>query len=401
MRHLRLVEHQTTPGVELTPAERDVLRPIVQLAPTPGEDNRYDLTPGSRVGVVQTASLTVQIQPKIPVSRLMFLLSYTIDRVDWDPAGFDFAEDVSLLEAMIHGFVLQTRKALRRGALQGYRLEEDALTTVRGQIRFGDQLRARYGVAPPVEVRFDDFTEDIEPNRLIKAAIRRLGMMRIRSEKARLSLRNFDHVLERVADVTYDPRNLPDIRWDRLNAHYRPAVELAKLVLRSASFELDRGGVRSAAFLVDMNQVFEDFVVVALREALGASSREFRQGDASLRLDQARRVRLEPDLSWWRHGRCVFVGDVKYKKVRTDRVNHPDLYQLLAYVVAAGLPAGLLVYAAGEDEPATHDVVHLSRRLRVETLDLSGHPGELLAQIRKLADAVRSLANQALVCAAC
>src|SRR5690606_22163318 len=253
-----------------------------------------------------------------------------------------------------------------------------------------DQLRSRFGIAPPVEVRFDDFTEDIEVNRLLKAAIRRLGRLRIRSIKARRSLRSFDQALMRVSDVDYDPRRLPEFDWNRLNAHYRTATELAKLILRSSSFELRRGNVRSAAFLVDMNKVFEDFVVLALRETLGLTEWEFPQG-VRTRLDRAGLVRLEPDISWWEDGICVFVGDVKYKKVRADGVNHPDLYQLLAYVVANQLTGGLLIYAAGEDQPAVHEVLHIDRRLEVMTLDLSGDPEVVLTQIREVARRVEYL----------
>ena len=67
-----------------------------------------------------------------------------------------------------------------------------------------------------------------------------------------------------------------------------------------------------------MNGVFEDFVVVALREVLGVSERAFHKGarGRELYLDSDRRVSLEPDISWWEAG-CAFVGDVKYKALST------------------------------------------------------------------------------------
>lgn len=128
--------------------------------------------------------------------------------------------------------------------------------------------------------------------------------MRMRSTVARRSLGLFDTALERVRLENYDPRRLPEIHYTRLNEHYRPAVELAKLILRSASFELRHGRVRASAFLVNMNDVFEDFVVVALREALRVTERAFPQGarGRSLYLDEGRMVSLEPDISWWEEG---------------------------------------------------------------------------------------------------
>lgn len=163
-------------------------------------------------------------------------------------------------------------------------------------------LRSRFGTYPPAEVVHDEFTEDVEENRLLKGGDLEVGPhARLRSGASRRSLGQLDAVLERVSLVGYDPQGLPDVSYTRLSERYRPAVELAKLVLRSAaSFELGHGRVRASSFLVDMNRVFEDFVVVALREALGATEREFPQGAEGRRLflDEARRVRLEPDLSW-------------------------------------------------------------------------------------------------------
>ena len=70
-------------------------------------------------------------------------------------------------------------------------------------------------------------------------------------------------------------------------------------------------------------------------------------------------------------------------------MEHPDLYQLLAYAVATGLPGGLLVYAAGEAGPATHTVD--GRELQVTALDLAGPPDSVLGQIATLAGRVRRL----------
>lgn len=100
-----------------------------------------------------------------------------------------------------------------------------------------------------------------------------------------------------------------------------------------------------------MNRVFEDFLVCALREALCLDANSFPQGATrkGLRLEAnpPGNIRLRPDLSWWRGGTCVFVGDAKYKRVTVRGVENADLYQLLAYTLATNLPSGLLVYAVG------------------------------------------------------
>nr|WP_246221430.1 McrC family protein [Phytoactinopolyspora mesophila] len=399
MRRLRLTEHQPARAVSLSPEERDGLRAIkdFEVAPTPGTSGSFDLTPGSTVGAVEIGSLAVQISPKIPVGNVLFLISYALDPSRWRKTGFEFAERDSLLEAVIPGFVHQVRQAFRPGLLQGYRTQEESLSTVRGRIRIGDQIRRRHGISPPVEVRYDDFTEDIDVNRLIKAAIHRLSRLRIRSSTSRSALCSYDVALAQVTTMPYDARRLPEIQWTRLNQHYRPAVELASLILRATTFEHHDGSIRSTGFLVDMNQVFENFAVVALRDALGLREEEFPQGDKRLRLDLAHSVKLKPDLSWWEGGTCRFVGDLKYKRIGEHGIHHPDIYQLLSYVIAADLPSGLLIYAAGEADEAIHDIIHVGRRLVVTTLDVGGSPGEILGQVGALAGRISTLRSTTLV----
>jgi 5-methylcytosine-specific restriction enzyme subunit McrC len=266
---------------------------------------------------------------------------------------------------------------------------------VRGRIRFDDQVRRRFGILLPVEVRFDEFTEDILENRLLKAALAALGNLRLRSESSRQSLRRFNHVLDLVSLQTFAPQNIPRVNYTRLNEHYRGAVEWARLILRFAAAEVRHGKALGTTVLFNMNDVFEDFVRVALGEELGLTVRDFPSGGdcPSLVLDRAHRIALEPDLSWWSGKSCRFIGDVKYKAVNVAGIKHPDLYQLLAYVTASGLPSGLLVYAAGEGKPADHDIALASKLLHVRSLELAGDLAALRAEVRQVAALVRTLAS--------
>jgi 5-methylcytosine-specific restriction enzyme subunit McrC len=150
-----------------------------------------------------------------------------------------------------------------------------------------------------------------------------------------------------------------------------------------------------------MNKVFERFALVALREELGLDSRTFPAAAVGRRLHLDDRpqplIDLEPDLSWWEaDGSPSFVGDLKYKRTQVDEVKHPDIYQLLAYTVAADVPAGLLIYAAGEADSGAHDVVYLGKRLEVRTLDVRGDWPTVLERVKDLAIRIRQLRDEAL-----
>ena len=281
MRSLTLSEYATASDIRLSTDTRDALQalvPSLSITPAPGRSNHYNLTPGSSVGSVQVGDLAVVISPKLPISRVLFMLSYGLDPKAWRNSPFNYGEARSLVEAVIPGFLYHLRSALGPGVLQGYRVEEDTLQTVRGAIRFADQVRRQFGRCVPAEVRFDEFTIDITENQLLKAALTRLGRLRIRSEENRTGLRRYEAALDLVSNVEFAPRNLPAIIYTRLNDRYRPAIELAKLIIRSSSLEMRHGQMSGQAVLFDMNKVFEDFVVNALRETLRVSAREFVQG---------------------------------------------------------------------------------------------------------------------------
>ena len=160
-------------------------------------------------------------------------------------------------------------------------------------------------------------------------------------------------------------------------------------------FESERGGIRASGFLMDMNVVFQEFVTTALREELKDTTGTLRSdkelsGQRSLFLDEGRGIRLEPDLTWWRGGRCLFVGDAKYKNLADRSIPNADLYQLLAYATALDLPGGTLIYAQGEAEPRTYAVNYAGKRLSVVALDISLPLEDVLEQMRDIASRLKS-----------
>lgn len=403
MQRIDLQEYRTSEPLRLSAGERDELKatvPSLTVEPASGRTGAYCLTPGATIGALEIGDLSVVIRPKLDISRVLYLASYALGAFELREERFDFEETDTPVEALALALEAAARRAFARGLLHGYRTEEEALHTVRGRILVAEQIRRRFGVPVPIEVRYDEFTEDILANRLVKAAAGLLGRMHIRSARARNGLRWISAMLGNVTPVQFAPSDVPAVTFDRLNAHYREVVSLARLILRHWAFEAERGGVRAAGFLMNMNTVFQEFVTEALREELRVaehtlcSDRELT-GQRRIHLDQARRVELKPDLTWWDGPTCTFVGDAKYKNVTGERVPNADLYQLLAYTTALDLPGGLLVYARGEADPETYRVRNAGKRLEVVAVDLAGTIDELRASIGRLAERVRALCAEA------
>jgi 5-methylcytosine-specific restriction enzyme subunit McrC len=361
----------------------------VEALPDPYTVGSWRLRAVGKVGVVTVGGLggqaiTIRITPKVPIARLLFLLGYSRDPKGWRTEDTQLEAGPGLLPVLARLFERQAEHALRQGLLQGYRSTEETALLVRGRIREADQVRRQYGRLIPVEIVHDEYTVDVAENRLILGACERLRRLRgipadVRGRLGRLKIR--------LADVTPLRRGQPLPAWrpSRLNVRYHKALRLAELVLRGASVEHRAGDVTVSGFLFDMAVVFEDFVTVALGEALVGVGGCVRH--PSIHLDRGHEVRMVPDfVRFADNGAAVAVADAKYKAEKPEGYPDADLYQMLAYCTALGLPEGHLVYAKGNAPHATHLVRHADIVIHQHALELDQSPEGLLADVRRLAE---------------
>ncbi len=398
MQQINLQEYQESNPVSLEVDKRDLLRDLlssVSIEPVKHTSKKYRLRPGSIVGALEAEGLSVLIKPKIGIPQLLSLACYAMGVYKpQEQHLFDFKKAQTLPDVLALALIAAARRAFGRGLLRGYLIQEDALHTVRGRIRFDEQVRRRYGIPLPVELRFDEFTEDILANRLVKAAAARLRHMTLHSSEARRGLGWIAAILENVSLVEFRRRNVPEVRFDRLNEHYRHVIGLARLILLHSEFESFRGDVRASGFLIDMNVLFQEFLVQALRETLRVSENTLRS-EVTVPFDEDSKVNLRPDLSWWESEDCKFVGDAKYKNITDRKVPNADLYQLLAYATALDLPGGLLIYAKGEASLGSFKVRHADKWLEVVEVDLSKPLNIILNRVHQIGRRIEELRDEA------
>jgi 5-methylcytosine-specific restriction enzyme subunit McrC len=230
---------------------------------------------------------------------------------------------------------------------------------------------------------------DITENQILRTAAERMLLVPRVDEESRRMLRR---LLRDFADVSSIPRGDPIPAWlpARLNSRYHAALRLAELVLRATSVEHAAGTVAVNGFLIDMPQLFQSFVTVALREALEGTYGGRLAAEPLHHLDEAGRVRLYPDIVWHIGGAPVAVIDAKYKAEKPHGYPNADLYQLLAYCTVLGLRTGHLVYARGNEEATRHVVRGAGVEIVCHALDLDQPPDALLAAVRGLAASIAS-----------
>lgn len=396
LRHLVLDELQSDAAhLELDEETAVSLRDTGLVSVAPAHGGLWLILPCGPVGAVQVDELLVEVKPKAKVglSRLLFLLGYARNpgfRPD-DVAGL---EDKDLFSALAESLVRQAERAFSRGVLNGYVSVDDALRTVRGRIRVGDQITRRPGMLIPLEVSYDDFTVDIPENRILRGAIRLMLHLPRLSGDLRSQLGHLDAKLDGVAPLQWRSP-LPNWRESRLNDRYVPALRLAGIILQNMSAEAGLGGQMVVSFVVNMATVFEDFVTTALTEALskypGQTMAQYETYlDEEDGCPNAKRVRMYVDVVHEIRRLPALIFDAKYKAASISGYPNADHYQMLAYCTALRLPMAWLVYA-GSGFSRKRGIRNSDISIVEFPIDVSQRPELLLARVQLLAD----LAHQA------
>ncbi|WFE65134.1 restriction endonuclease [Micromonospora sp. WMMD714] len=388
---ISLREHQTYEGEPTTPALARAMGATGLVDTALTLDGWLRLRSGSRVGAARITAgddhLELHVRPKVGIARLLWLLGYARDPGGWRTEPVGLTADQDLVPAMAVAFATAASRALASGVLSGYRTVEEATPLVRGRIREADQLRARPGLALPVEVRYDDYVPDVPENRILLSAVRRLHRLPGVPPATRNALHRLAGALADVTPLTPGtpvPRTVPN----RFTARYQPALRLARLILAGAGIEHIPGSTLATGFVFDLNTVFEDWLTTALGDALTTHYGGTIARQHPVRLDHDHLLPLvRPDITWWDGRRCLAVIDAKYKTPGSTPPRD-DVYQLLAYCTTLRLTHGHLVYAATGAGPASYRLNGSGVRISVHRLDLSVPLPHLHEQVDRIAAAV-------------
>ena len=399
---LKLREWERKSNVELTAEQIGNLQSIDGIRVEARTDGNFDITPtGNLVGYVRRGDISVVIEPsKCGAAQVIFMMGYSEDPKMFGSDQVEFDQDDDLLEAFISVFVRSAIAAIERGLFRTYASQDDDLSTIRGRVRMSDQMSRRFRLTPPIAVTFDEFTVDNYENRILRSAIQLASHLPIRNQVTSRGLQYLRAMFSDVSLIEFNRNSVVEPVWNRLNEHLKYSVNLARRILTNSSISLDHGVASSDEFLINMANVFEDFVVTAIREDLGATKSEMpRAKDLKFPVRLATKIRLKPDISGWNGDTCVAIGEVKYKRTTADGVVHPDIYQLLAYATATGLSQASVIYAksAGENdglsEVGSHFVEGPGITINVFALDLQKSSSEVLEQISVFANNFRELTS--------
>ncbi|MBO4827842.1 MAG: hypothetical protein J5534_00110 [Fibrobacter sp.] len=197
------------------------------------------------------------------------------------PAIKTNALDNVITPLLILHYISLLRHLVSRGLKKGYVVREENLQSkIRGRILLQRHLTKNVFAKREDRVfcRFQEFTEDIPENRILKKAlsfsvrfINQLPSFKSHLQELTPQLSMIDSAFENVSeDVTI--AQVAKVNAGKIFRHYEFAIKVAKLILRHFDYSIDNASETAQSvrpFCIDMPRLYEMYVLSLLRKAYG------------------------------------------------------------------------------------------------------------------------------------
>ncbi len=320
---------------------------VIQVEwPSPATDGCWRLWPQGYVGSILLGSgRTIRIAPKTPIASIFRMLELVWNvHIEPEPGAVEVDTIDDLYRRLAVILARRVSRRLKIGLHRTYVSRTERLPVVRGEMRLAETLSTPWRVEPLC--RYHEQTKGIEDNQILSWTLDRILRRGIFSgEKGRgrgevvAAWRGISSI---APPVPLDASDCVGRLYTRLNRDYREMHALCRFFLESLGPTHHHGDRESFPFLLNMAQLFEDFVAAWLRR-YGPEEFQFVPQERRL-VGGTGGVTVIVDLVARRGpgGPVVAVIDTKYKAHATP--SNADIYQIQSYAALHGAEQALLVY---------------------------------------------------------
>lgn len=320
---------------------------------------------GSFVGILSIPSLTIEVLPKADAVAVhpgvwrhwlmdMLLACERITPYAL-PATTTMLRQNDLLEIWLHQFLEAVEQLLQHGLVRQYQMEESSQTALRGKLLFSKNIRHNLVHQERFYTRYATY-DDVHPlHQMIWAALHCVAQLspRIRLQDKAQYLKS---CFPECKTSSMFPENLPRLQYNRQNMHYRPALELAYMILSHLSSTLKAGDRTGLAIMFDMNLLYEEYVYRQLYKA--AQKRNLRLQRQTSTLFWAKRS-LRPDMVLQTPQAGAVILDTKWKLLPNGQPAEEDLKQMYIYNHYFHAQRGVLLYPQVSSQSSYRAAYHV------------------------------------------
>jgi len=301
-------------------------------------DLRYDgLKFKNYVGVIQVDGLTIEILPKID--------SHEDDKELWQGVLIDMLkatkklkvqevgnanvtrQNIHLLDIYFEWFLREVELLTRQGLIKQYYQETKNVKALKGKLEFSGHIQKNLIHKERFYTTHQIYEKDHLIHQVLSYALEIIeGFSKGTYIYSKCKSVQLD--FPEVRKCYIERSTFSKIKYNRKNAPYKTALEIAKFIILQYAPNISSGKEKMLALLFDMNSLWEEYVLVKLKKAaaerkeievFGQKSKSFWQG-----------ITIRPDIVIEKKEE-TFVIDTKWKNIKYSKPSTQDLRQMYVY----------------------------------------------------------------------
>lgn len=313
------------------------------------------------VGSIQLDNINIVINPRHSYTiKDIFEMKTFLDTEKYDFAQFSslgFEKNNSFgIEFLIKNFILYLKKLLEFGLTGNYISEKNYSFNIKGRIileKYHKPLNSIFGIFQETEY----YSKDIKQNQVLKLALNKIKQGILRDNF--LLEAEIDELLCFFSDISFQTLAEDDLTSELIhsfysaNSYYPIVLEYALNILNNVTLNYDCGNYTFKAFLLNSNNLFEDYVRKVLEISLDESVKKWSQPKKFTKFYYGMNEfekSYSPDILIDYNEeeytvRAIF--DVKNKEILTQEnidISNPDIYQIYFYCTQLSCSTGGLIY---------------------------------------------------------
>ncbi|MDR1722266.1 MAG: hypothetical protein LBR24_04370, partial [Methanobrevibacter sp.] len=253
-------------------------------------------------------------------------------------------------------------KLIKRGFYKEYLEKSEDTSNIRGKINLNSSIKRRTIIYKKLNIIYDEFSEDVLFNQIIKATLRKLTRVDLEEENKK-KIKKLNIFFNNISDIELNKIHFDQIRWDRNNQHYKLIITICELIYKNKLPDESKPGYVTFKDFIknkeEMYELFEAFVLNFFKK----ECKELTVGSPTIKwnvetLSDKNHKNYIPfmvtDIVLENKYKQLIIDTKFYQKILTrfksnhKRISSENLYQITSYVTHSpfkGTKEGMLLYA--------------------------------------------------------
>ncbi|MBC5995276.1 5-methylcytosine-specific restriction endonuclease system specificity protein McrC [Romboutsia ilealis] len=293
----------------------------------------------------------------IPIQNIYYMLLYTWDSVQYiGTEKINKVEGNNLYELLASVLIKDISKLVKKGIYKEYKFNYEETPSLKGKINFDDSLKRSSFIKGRACCYFDEFTEDIIYNKILKATLYNILKSTNISNIIKYDAMKVYKYFSNVTTSKLTKKDFYFIDTHKNNVHYKLSLDICRLIYENMMIDESSGKVTFKDFCKDekkMVYVFERFVRNFYKTHLKGCSvtRENIRWDAAG--DEIDLLPIMQTDITIKNKNTIVIMDTKFYRntlatnMNREKIYSSNLYQIFSYLKNAEAKGGAYLNSIG------------------------------------------------------